>query len=197
MIERKGDGLPVEKPTLEGDAPSFAALGSLAGEVDSMAYEALNPGAAAAAAEAAANGPDYGKGAAGIVELVSAMLDGYAPGAGWAEPQRTQMAASIAPVLEKYGWDLNTVMPCELVAIMVCGPALYQSAKIVTLKIQTDRLALARAARGLNDPNTIKGERSATGAMHSSAAAPAGVGDMSSADALGAAMSGLPNFPDM
>jgi hypothetical protein len=196
MIERKGDGLPIEKPTLDA-APNFAALGSLAAEVDAQAHEALNPGAAQAAADAAANGPDYAKGAAGIVELVSAMLDGYAPGAGWQEAQRTQMAASIAPVLEKYGWDLNTAMPCELVALMVCGPALYQSAKVVALKIQTDRLALARAARGLNDPNTIGGERSATGAMHSSAAAPAGVGDMTSADALGAALGGVPQFPDM
>lgn len=195
-IGRKGDGLPIEKPTLEG-APNFAALSSLAADVDAQAHEALNPGAAQAAAEAAANAPDYGKGAAGIVELVSAMLDGYAPGAGWPEQQRTQMAASIAPVLEKYGWDLNTAMPCELVALMVCGPALYQSAKVVALKIQTDRLTLARAARGLNDPNTIKGDRSASGAMHSSAAAPAGAGEVSPEAALAAASAGLPNFPDM
>lgn len=185
MIERKGDGMPIEKPTL--DNPGFAALGGLAAEVDAQAHEAMNPGAAQAAAEAAANGPDYAKGAAGIVELVSAMIDGYAPGAGWEEPQRTRMAASIAPVLEKYGWDLNTAMPCELVALMVCGPALYQSAKVVALKIQTDRIALARAARGLNDPNTVKGGQ----------AAPAGIGDVSAPENLGAAMSGLPQFPDM
>jgi hypothetical protein len=48
-------------------------------------------------------------------------------------------------------------MPCELVVLMVCGSALYQSAKVVALKIQTDRLALARAAHGLDDLNTVKG----------------------------------------
>jgi hypothetical protein len=38
-----------------------------------------------------------------MVDLLSAMLDGYAPGAGWQDEQRARMAASIAPVLEKYG----------------------------------------------------------------------------------------------
>lgn len=193
MMERKGDGLPVEKPTLDAN-PGFAALGGLAAEVDTQAHEALNPGAAAAAAEAAANGPDYAKGAAGIVELLSAMLDGYAPGAGWHEQQRAQMAASVAPVIEKYGWDLNTAMPCELVALMVCGPALYQSARVVALKIQTDRLALARAARGLAAPNTIKGE--AAPESGPPAASPAS-GDTDAGAALAQAVHEAKIFPDM
>lgn len=191
-IDRKGDGLPVEKPTL--DAAGFAALGGLAAEVDAQAHEALNPGAAAAAAEAAANGPDYARGAAGIVDLLSAMLDGYAPGAGWAEQQRARMAASVAPVLEKYGWDLDTAMPCEVVALMVCGPALYQSAKVVALKIQTDRIALARAARGLDDPNTIRG---AAGTKSGPLAGSQASADMSAADGLTQAVDGIPNFPAM
>lgn len=184
-IERKGDGMPIEKPTLEG-APNFAAIGALAAEVDAQAHEALNPGAAQAAAQAAANGPDYARGAAGLVDLASAALEGYAPGSGWQDEQRLKMAASIAPVLEKYGWDVESKLPCELVAALVCGPALYHSAKVVSLKIMSDRVALARAARGLNDPNTIKGAQEAQ-------SAPAG--DVS--DALSAAVDGLPKFPDM
>jgi cytochrome c5 len=66
--------------------------------------------------------------------------------------------------------------------------ALYHSAKIVALKITTDRIAIERAARGLNDPNTIKGAQAAP-------AAPAG--EVSSADALQAAVDSLPKFPDM
>jgi len=192
-IERKGDGLPVEKPTLDA-APGFAALGGLAADIDAQAHEALNPGAAAAAAEAEANAPDYGKGAAGIVDLVSAMLDGYAPGAGWGDKQRGMMAASIAPVLEKYGWDLNSAMPCEVVALMVCGPALYQSAKVVALKIQTDRLELMRAARGLADPNTIKG---AAGAESGPLAGSQGSAGMSAEEALAQAVAGAPVHPVM
>lgn len=192
-IERKGDGLPIEKPTLE-TSPGFAALGGLAADIDAAAHEAINPGAAQAAAEAAANAPDYGKGAAGIVELISAMLDGYAPGAGWSDKQRGMMAASIAPVLEKYGWDLNSAMPCELVALMVCGPALYQSAKVVALKIQTDRIELARAARGLADPNTING--AATAESRPPAASQASA-DADAAARLAQAVQDAKIFPDM
>lgn len=116
-----------------------------------------------------------------MVELVSSMLDGYAPGAGWSEKQRALMAASIAPVLEKYGWDIEGTMPCELMALAVCGPALYQSAKVVALKIQTDRLALARAARRLDDPHTVRG----------------GEQPASAADALRQATGQTPVFPDI
>lgn len=193
MIERKGDGLPVEKPTLDA-APNFAALGGLAAEVDAQAHEAMNPGAAQAAADAAANGPDYGRSACGIVELASAALDGYAPGAGWPPAQQTKMAEAIAPVLEKYGWDLEGKVPCELVAALVCGPALYNSAKLVALKITTDRLAIERAARGLSDPNTIRG---AEAAESGPPAVPPGIGEVSAPENLGAALSGVPQFPDM
>ena len=37
-IERKGDGLPVEKPTLDAGG-GFAALGGLAAEVDAQAQQ--------------------------------------------------------------------------------------------------------------------------------------------------------------
>lgn len=156
----------------------FAALDGVAAGVDAEAAATLNPGAAA---EAAAPGPDYARGAAGMVDLVSSMLDGYAPGAGWSEKQRALMAASIAPVLEKYGWDIEGSMPCELMALAVCGPALYQSAKVVALKIQADRLALERAARGLDDPHTVRG----------------GEQPASAADALREATAKAPVFPDL
>ncbi|OMG73122.1 hypothetical protein [Burkholderia ubonensis] len=157
----------------------FAALDGMAAGVDAEAAAALNPGAAVPPGQPAP-GPDYARGAAGMVDLISSMLDGYAPGAGWSEQQRALMAASIAPVLEKYGWDIEGSMPCELMALAVCGPALYQSAKVVALKIQADRIALARAARGLDDPNTVRGgQQPAT----------------SAADALRQAASEIPNFP--
>lgn len=191
-IDRKGDGLPIEKPTLEQQG--FAALSGMAAEVDAAAHEAINPGAAAAAAEAAASGPDYAKGAMGTVELVRGMVDGFAPGAGWDDSTSARMAASLAPVFEKYGWDVESALPCELVALMVCGPVLYQSARVVALKIQTDRAAQLRAARGLADPNTIAGT---AGAKSGPPAGSQGAGGVSASDELAKAMAGAPVFPDM
>lgn len=138
----------------EVQSSGLDSLGAMAAEADAAAHAALNPEAAQQAAELAANVPDYNRGASAMVDMLSAMLDGYAPGAGWNEPTRGRMAASLAPVFEKYGLDIESAFPCELVALMVCGPALYQSAKVVALKIQTDRIALARVARGLPAQDT-------------------------------------------
>jgi hypothetical protein len=190
-LERKGDGLPIEKPTLEGGG--LDSLGGMVADIDSQAHEALNPGAAAAAAEAAI-GPDYHKGACGIVDLARGMIGGYAPGAEWDEPTSARMAASLTPVFEKYGWDVEGAFPCELVALMVCGPVLYQSARAVALKIRQDRFALEHAASGRTDPNTIKG---AAAAESGQPAGSLGIGDISGADALAAAAASLPKFPDM
>ncbi|CAG4928311.1 hypothetical protein [Paraburkholderia saeva] len=192
-IEPKGDGLPMEKPTLDA-SPSFDALGSMVADIDSQAHEAVNPGAAQAAAEAAANAPDYARGAAGVVDLARGMIDGYAPGAAWDGATSARMAAALTPVFEKYGWDMESAFPCELVALMVCGPVLYQSARAVALKIRQDRFALENAARGMTDPNTIKG---AAGMESGTPAGAAGIGDITAADTLAGAAAGLPVFPEM
>lgn len=193
--EPKGDGLPVEKPTLDIPAGAgFASLGGMAADIDGAAHDAINPGAAQAAAEAAANAPDYARGAAGVVDLARGMIDGYAPGAAWDAATSARMAASLAPVFEKYGWDMESAFPCELVALMVCGPVLYQSARAVALKIRQDRYALEYAASGRTDPNTIKG---AAPAESGPSAAPVGIGDITSAETLAAAQASMPKFPDM
>jgi hypothetical protein len=193
-LERKGDGLPIEKPTL-GAGGGLDSLGGMVGDIDAQAHEAMNPGAAQAAAEAAANAPDYHRGAAGMVDLANAMISGYAPGAGWDAATGERMAASLAPVFEKYGWDMERALPCELVALMVCGPVLYQSAQAVALKIQTDRARLAHAARGMADPNTVAGQAAAQAAAQ--AVAPVSVKVEGQADELTAALSDLPHFPAM
>ena len=167
-------------------AGGLDSLAGMVAEADAGAAEALNPGAAGAANLGAAPGPDYARGAAGMCELVRGMVDGFAPGAGWDDSTNARMAASLAPVFEKYGWDVEGTLPCELVALMVCGPVLYQSARVVALKIQTDRAAQLRAARGLADPNTVAGAAAARDAKQGDAA-----------DALAAAVAGAPHFPDM
>lgn len=197
-IPRKGDGLPIEKPTL-GEGGGLDSLGGMVGDIDAAAHEALNPGAAQAAAEAAAdaaaNAPDYRRGAAGMVDLANAMIAGFAPGAGWDTETGERMADSLAPVFEKYGWDMEKHVPCELVAVLVCGPVLWQSAQAVALKIQTDRARLAYAARGLADPNTIAGQARAQAAAQAATQTPARVEGQ--ADELTAAMADLPQFPAM
>jgi hypothetical protein len=191
-IDKKDGGLPpVQHPTLEG--AGLDSLGGMVADIDSQAHEALNPGAAAAAAEAAI-GPDYHKGACGIVDLARGMIGGYAPGAAWDDQTSARMAASLTPVFEKYGWDVESAFPCELVALMVCGPVLYQSAQAVALKIRQDRFALEHAQRGLSDPNTVKG---AAATQSGPPAASQTSGDTTAEAALSAALAEVPAFPVM
>lgn len=196
-IDKKDGGLPPrENPSLDMPAGAgFASLGGLGAAIDAEAAAALNPEMSGMAPGASMPpGPDYHKGACGIVDLARGMIGGYAPGAEWDEPTSARMAASLAPVFEKYGWDVEGAFPCELVALMVCGPVLYQSARAVALKIKQDRFALENAKPGMSDPNTIKG---AAAAESGPPAGAAGIGDITAADTLAGAAAGLPNFPDM
>ncbi|MEW6339611.1 MAG: hypothetical protein AB1704_02830 [Pseudomonadota bacterium] len=193
-IDKKDSGLPpVSNPTLEGGG--LDALGGMVAGIDAQAAAALNPEMSGAAPGAPADtGPDYHRGACGIVDLARGMIGGYAPGAEWDEPTSARMAASLAPVFEKYGWDVEGAFPCELVALMVCGPVLYQSARAVAFKIKADRYALENARPGVTDPNTIKG---AAAAESGPLAGSPGIGDITAADALAQAAASLPKFPDM
>ncbi|EON15333.1 hypothetical protein C266_02571 [Pandoraea sp. SD6-2] len=190
-VAKKGDGLPVEKPTLDASG-QFAGLEGVAMEVDAAAEAAINPAAAEQAAAPA--GPDYGIEAAGAVDLLNAMIEGYAPGAGWDEKTGQRMAASLSPVFEKYGFSFAAA-PCELVAAIVCGPVLYQSARVVAAKLQSDRIeqeaARVRALRGMSDPNTIKGGQEAPPAGLAS------IGDAMAPENLAAAVAGAPVHPVM
>jgi hypothetical protein len=173
----------------EADNMGGGGLDSLAGMVadaDAGAAAALNPGMGAPGAQAdIQQGPDYMRGASGIVDLAHAALEGFVPGAGWPDKQREVMAASIAPVLEKYGWDVESKLPCELLAALACGPALYHSYRVVMTKLQNDRIEMLRAARGLADPNTVAGQAAAQAQPQTAA------------DALAQAMASAPQFPDM
>jgi hypothetical protein len=84
--------------------------------------------------------------------------------------------------------------PPEVGAALVCGPALYFSYKVVMAKLRADRFALENARPGMKDPNTIMG---AAAAESGPPAGSPGIGEVSGADALEAAMAGVPRFPDM
>jgi hypothetical protein len=196
-LDLKDGGLPPgQHPTLDMPAGAgFASLGGMGAAIDAEAAAALNPEMSGAVPGAPVDtGPDYHKGACGLVDLARGMIGGYAPGAAWDDETSARMAASLTPVFEKYGWDVESAFPCELVALMVCGPVLYQSARAVALKIKQDRFALENARPGVSDPNTIAG---AAAAESGPPAGAPGIGDISAADTLAQAAANLPQFPAM
>ncbi|WP_250479024.1 MULTISPECIES: hypothetical protein [unclassified Caballeronia] len=138
--------------------PGLDSLGGMAAGIDAEAAAALDPSQGQPGQPGAMpQGPDYLKGATGTVEMVRALIGGFAPGAEWDDATSVRMGASLAPVFEKYGIDMESHMPCELVALFVCGPVLYQSAKAVAFKLKMDRYALENSRPGMTDPNTVKG----------------------------------------
>lgn len=170
--------------------PGLDSLGGMVAGIDADASAALDPSLNHPGAPVP-EGPDYLTGARGIVDMGRAMIGGYAPGAEWDEETSGRMAMSLAPVFEKYGWDMNAAMPCELIALVVCGPVLYQSARAVALKIKMDRYALENARPGMDDPNTVRGAQRAAESAH----AP---GAVQGADAaLAQAVAAAKVFPDM
>jgi len=127
----------------------LAGLTGLAAEVDGAAAAVAAPGDPNAPT-LPEPGPDFGMEARGAVDMLGAMICGYAPQAEsvWTEPTRERMAASLAPVMAKYGFSFGA-MPVELTALIVCGPVLWQSSRIVATKINVDKAAAAaRAGEG-------------------------------------------------
>lgn len=116
-------------------------LQGVAAAADAGAAEAdgLNqaPGTEVAVIE---QGPDYLTEARGMVDVFAAMAVGYAPKAEavWTEPAKARTAAALAPVLEKYAFSLGA-MPPELTLIIVAGPLLWQTSKLVAAQMADDK----------------------------------------------------------
>lgn len=182
----------------EAAVMEHAGLDSLAGMVagiDGEAAAALDPSLGQPGQHGdIPQGPDYERGARGIVDMGRALVGGFAPGAEWDEATSGRMAASLAPVFAKYGWDMESAMPCELVALVVCGPVLYQSARGIAHKIKMDRYALENTRPGVTDPNTVVG---AARAAANVAPVPDNVPDLAAGERLAAAVSAAKVFPDM
>lgn len=85
------------------------------------------------------SGPDYGMESKAVVDMVGALVVGYAPEAAdvWSEPTKSAIAQAMAPVMEKYGMSVGT-MPPELTLIVVAGPVCWQTAKIISEKRERD-----------------------------------------------------------
>lgn len=103
------------------------------------------PGAEGQGGELAPPGPDYLTEARGTVDMFTAMMVGYAPKceAVWTEPAKARTAAALAPVMEKYGFNFGA-MPPELTLIIVAGPLLWQSSRIVAAQMAEDKAKAAK-----------------------------------------------------
>ena len=111
-----------------------AAADSNAAELDGQNQA---PGTEVAVIE---QGPDYMTEARGMVDLFAAMAVGYAPKAEsvWTEQAKARTAAALVPVMEKYAFSMGA-MPPELTLIIVAGPMLWQTSKIVAAQMAEEK----------------------------------------------------------
>lgn len=91
--------------------------------------------------------PSAAEQAADMVNMFAGFVTAYAPDAAdiWTEQARAASAAVLAPVLEKYGISMARIPP-ELTALVVLGPLLWQTSKIVAAKMDGNKAAKARPA---------------------------------------------------
>ena len=117
-----------------------------------------------AAAEQAGPPPiDYHAEAAQAVDMFASFVVGYAPKTAeiWNDGAKSRIAAALAPVLQKYGVNFGALPP-ELTLIIVAGPPLYMSAKIVAEQMRADRAKKPEAkekpapAAGDEAPETLQ-----------------------------------------
>lgn len=133
--------------TSTGQAPASTeldGLAGLAGEVDGEHLGAMPDGTAIADQPAPV---DYASEAAMTVDTIGALIVGYCPATAelWGTDKKAAVSQALAPVYEKYGFTMGG-MPCELVLIVVAGPLLYQSSKLIAHQIATEKAA-AQAAK--------------------------------------------------
>lgn len=85
-------------------------------------------------------GPDYMIEARGAVDMFAALVVGYAPKAAdvWTDQAKHRTAAALAPVMEKYAFSFGS-MPPELTLLIVAGPLLWQSSRIVAAQMAEEK----------------------------------------------------------
>ena len=135
--------------TSTGAPSDLDAFDGLAAQVDGEHMEAAPDGTPLADIPPPTN---YASEAAMTVDTFAALLVGYCPATAtlWTDDKKAAVSASLAPVMEKYGFTLGG-MPCELVLIITAGPLLYQSARIVAAQMAAEKRAAAEAKK----PTTV------------------------------------------
>lgn len=121
----------------------------------------------------AQQGPDYMNEARGAVDMFAAMAVGYAPKAEsvWTEQAKNRTAAALAPVMEKYAFSFGA-MPPELTLLIVAGPLLWQTSRIVAAQMAEEKAkAKPKAKEGQGD-NITETVAKPTGQPEQAPAAP-------------------------
>lgn len=107
-------------------------------------------------------GPDFGQEAAGMVEMVTGLLVGYAPGTAaiWTPEAKQRTAAALVPVMEKYGFSFGALPP-EITLLVVAGPLLWQSSRVVAAQIEADKAKAAppRKPQGIEGAAQMPNDR--------------------------------------
>lgn len=147
-------------------------LDHLATQADAGAIAIDTPqGAEGEGGELVAQGPDYMIEARGTVDMFTAMMVGYAPKCEsvWTEPAKARTAAALAPVMEKYGFNFGS-MPPELTLIIVAGPLLWQSSRIVAAQMAEDKAKAAKEKPKAEKPDPMTMAAQPTGQPESAPA---------------------------
>ncbi len=117
----------------------FEQLAGRAVEVDAASEQMMAPieGSAIAPTEPPV---EYYRESQGAVDFFAAMIVGYCPSCAdvWDTGTKERVSAALAPVMEKYGVTLGALPP-ELTLLIVAGPPLYQSSRLVAEHTQRKR----------------------------------------------------------
>ena len=129
----------IDGVTSTGAPSELDALASLAAATDAEQTGKLPDGTLV---EDQPQPVNYGQEAAMTVDTFAALLVGYCPDTAplWADDKKAAVSASLAPVMEKYGFTLGA-LPVELIFIVTAGPLLYQSSKLVAGQMKREQLA--------------------------------------------------------
>lgn len=84
--------------------------------------------------------PDYINEAAGAVDMFAALVVGYCPAAEvhWSAEAKARISAALGPVMEKYGVTFGNLPP-EITLLIVAGPPLYQSSKLLAAQMAAEK----------------------------------------------------------
>lgn len=136
------------------DLDNMAAVVAEA-DAGAVAADAAATGQAQEGAELVPAGPNYAGEAQGAVDMFTGLLVGYAPGTAeiWTPEAKQRTAAALAPVLEKYGFTFGNLPP-EITLLVVAGPLVWQSARVVGQQAAKDK-AQAQAKAQEQKPNGI------------------------------------------
>ena len=101
-------------------------------------------------------GPDYMMEARGTVDMFAALVVGYAPKAEsvWTEAAKSRTAAALAPVMEKYAFSFGS-MPPELTLLIVAGPLLWQTSRIVAAQMAEEKAKAKKEDKPKADTTSV------------------------------------------